>query len=124
MSLAASADAPQVQPGAETGRRPCNVAICLTPHAFIPEPCPGYQDDARWVREWALNPRKPMAALCARLGRPAAALVVIDQPESGDVEIRGPIAGYDKLVPLALVAHGLTAAQCVAGLRDLARSRP
>lgn len=119
---AALAHAPTTaQPDA--GRRPCNVAICLTPHAFIPAPCPGYDDAGRWIRDWALNPRKPMAALCARLDVVPGALVVVDQPESGDVEIRGPIKGYDKLVPLALVAHGLTAAQCVAGLQDLVRTQ-
>lgn len=110
-------------PDAEPGRRPfSNVSICLTPHAFPPGACPPYADEARWVRAWALNPAKPMALLAQRLARPPAALSA-HAVEGDDIEIRATVPHEPDPVVVALVAFGLTAEQCDAGLAELGRGR-
>lgn len=103
-------------------RRPRDVAICLTPFALLPDTLHiPITDDRRWVRSWSTSAVKPMGELLTRLKRSAHNLSVRDQPKSGDVEILGRAEGYPDPVPLALVAHGLTAEDCREALRELAR---
>ena len=109
----------QVEPAPRTTR---DVAVCLTQYAFPPnEPWVQINNERRWLRCWAATPVKPMRELVNRLERTAGSLQARDCPESGDIEILGRVAGHAGLVPLALVAHGLTYAECVAALQELAR---
>lgn len=102
-------------------RRPRDVAICLTPFAYLPGACPPISDEARWLRFWTVTADKPLTALAQRLNRTTRSLEARDAPLSDDVEILGRVPGFATPQVLALVAHGLTYGECAEALRELAR---